>query len=169
VFRRGKRTNEAEAAWEKLGLHLGFASSRPDHQDHQGPDNLWALSTTHHAVIELKTGCTTSIIAKKDIDQLGGSVRWDEQQYPEVTQRLPVMLHPSRILDPSATPVPGMRVISETRLDQLKTAITTFASALAEGRGRWADEQAVAVQLAQFNLTGATVLTSYSDSPTTNR
>jgi hypothetical protein len=46
-------------------------------------------------VTELKTGCTTSTIAKKDLDQLGGSVRWDQKYSPGVTS-LPVMVHPSR-------------------------------------------------------------------------
>ena len=41
-----------------------------------GPDNLWVLSATQHAVIEMKTGVELDCngIAKKDADQLCGSV-----------------------------------------------------------------------------------------------
>jgi hypothetical protein len=49
------RADEAQAAWQKLGLHLGFASIRPKKQYGTGTDNLWALSPTLRAVIELKT------------------------------------------------------------------------------------------------------------------
>ena len=41
------RTDEAEAAWHKLGLHLGFASTRPEKVYGTGPDILWALSSLH--------------------------------------------------------------------------------------------------------------------------
>ena len=50
-------------------------STRPEKLYDTGPDNLWALSATRQAVIELKTGCVTDTIAKKDADQLGGSIR----------------------------------------------------------------------------------------------
>lgn len=39
------------------------------------------MSDTTHAVTELKTGASNTTIAKKDVDQLGGSVRWHEQQH----------------------------------------------------------------------------------------
>jgi hypothetical protein len=50
------RTDQAEAAWEKLGRHLGFDSVRPEKLYGTGPDNPWTLSSTRNAVIELKTG-----------------------------------------------------------------------------------------------------------------
>ena len=76
-----ERTEDAERAWEQLGRHLGFTSLRPEKLYGAGPDNLWALGADRHAVTELKTGCTNNLIAKKDLDQLGGSVRWDQEQY----------------------------------------------------------------------------------------
>ena len=51
------RAEQAEDAWEKLGLHLGFDSMRPERISGTGPDNLWILSSIRHAVIELKTSC----------------------------------------------------------------------------------------------------------------
>ena len=146
-----ERTDEAEAAWARLGQHLGFSSTRPEKQYGTGPDNLWALSGDQHAVTELKTGCVTNTIAKKDLDQLGGSVRWDQEQSPGVTS-IPVMVHPSRDCDGRGTPVPGMRVVTPDKLEQLKTAVTAFAVALADGQGRWSDEQAVAAHLAHGRL-----------------
>jgi hypothetical protein len=158
------RTDQAEGAWQRLGLHLGFASTCPERLYGTGPDNLWALSADRHAVIELKTGCTTDTIAKKDLDQLGGSVRWDHAQYPEVTSQA-VMLHPSRVIDVQGTVVPGMRIITPAKLEDLKNAVRTFSVALADGQGRWSDEQAVATQLTHARLTAGGLINTYSETP----
>jgi hypothetical protein len=134
-----ERTEGAERAWARLGQHLGFASTRLEKQYGIGPDNLWALSDVRHGVTKLNTGCTTSTIAKKDLYQLGGSVRWDQENSPGVTS-LPVMVHPSRDYR-RGMPVTGMRVVTSAKLEQVKAAATAFAVALADGQGRWADEQ----------------------------
>jgi hypothetical protein len=157
------RTDDAEAAWEKLGQHLGFDSMRPERLYGTGPDNLWTLSTTQHAVIELKTGVELDCegIAKKDADQLGGSVRWNEGANPGAVN-VPVMLHPVDVLDEKAILVPGMRVITPAKLAELKTAVEAFATALAQGTGLWASEQAVAAQLTFHRLTGERIVAMYS-------
>ncbi|MEU6572589.1 helicase C-terminal domain-containing protein [Streptomyces sp. NPDC046805] len=156
------RTDDAERAWEQLGRHLGFVSTRPEKLYGTGPDNLWALSSARYAVTELKTGCTTDTIAKKDLDQLGGSVRWQNKQDAAV-QALPVMVHPSRICSAKGTPVPGMRVVTPEKFSLLKQAAIQYAVALADGAGRWMDEQAVAIQLAQGKLTAGQLFETYSD------
>jgi hypothetical protein len=157
-----ERTEEAERAWARLGEHLGFASTRPEKQFGTGPDNLWVLGAGRHAVTELKTGVTTPDISKHDLDQLGGSVRWDQAQFPGFTS-LPVMVHPSRDCSREGTLVPGMLVVTPDRLERLKTAVTAFAVALAEGRGRWADEQAVTAALAQQRLNGGQIFSVYAE------
>lgn len=117
-------------------------------------------------MIELKTGCTTTTIAKKDLDQLGGSVRWDQEQHPHVTS-LPVMLHPSRECDGRGTSVPNMRVVTPTKLANLKLAVVAYAVALADGQGRWGDEQAVAAQLAHHRLDAGNLFQTYAESART--
>lgn len=161
-----ERTKDAEVAWEKLGKHLGFTSTRPEQLYGTGPDNLWTLSSTQHAVIELKTGVDLDCegIAKKDVDQLGGSVRWNERTHPQVSN-VPVTVHPVDVLDSKATPVAGMRIITPVKLDELKTAVEAFATALAQGTARWTSEQAVAEQLAYHRLTGDRIVATYSVSP----
>jgi hypothetical protein len=156
------RTDEAEAAWARLGQHLGFASSRPEKQFGTGPDDLWVLGADRHAVTELKTGATTSTISKHDLDQLGGSIRWDQQHSPGVIS-LPVMVHPSSDCHNLGTPVPGMLVVTPDRLGRLKAAVTALAVALADGQGRWADEQAVATALTQQQLNGGQIFSVYAE------
>ena len=159
-----ERTDDAERAWEHLGRHLAFASSRPEKLYGTGPDNLWGLAPDRHAVTELKTGCATSTIAKKDLDQLGRSVRWGQQQSPDVTA-VPVIVHPSRMLDQAGTSVPGMRVVTPGKLDQLKLAVRAYATGLADGQGRWHDETAVKDHLARNKLDAAAIFQVYAESP----
>ncbi|MGY1583249.1 DEAD/DEAH box helicase [Streptomyces sp. MN13] len=156
------RSDDAERAWQKLGQHLGFVSSRPERQYGKGPDNLWALTSARQAVVELKTGSVTDTIAKRYIDQLGGSVRWLNEHTPEV-KALPVMLHPSRISDGEGTPPTGMRVVTPAKLEKLKEALRQYAAALASNPGRWGDEQAVAEQLAHHKLTGDRFFDIYAE------
>lgn len=155
-------TDQAEAAWERLGLHLGFGSDRPEKKYGTGPDNLWALTPTTHAVIELKTGCTTNTIAKKDVDQLGGSIRWHQEIYGTDVDTVPVMLHPSTIVDDRGTVVPGLRVITPPKLTELKTAVVGYVVALANNLGAWNNEKIVAQQLAHFGLNGNVMLNRFS-------
>jgi hypothetical protein len=159
-----ERADDAEAAWELLGLHLGVASTRPEKLYGTGPDNMWALSSGRHAVIELKTGRETETISKSDFDQLGGSVRWDQKIHTGVDS-LPIMAHPSSVIDERGTAVTGMRIVTPEKWAALKQAVRAFAVALADGRGRWRDEQAVAEQLAHGNLTAGNLFQTYAVAP----
>ncbi|MBN6040040.1 DEAD/DEAH box helicase [Amycolatopsis sp. 195334CR] len=158
-----ERTDQAEAAWEKLGLHLGFGSTRPERLYNTGPDNLWTLTPTSNAVIELKTGVelTCTGIAKKDADQLRGAVQWNTDAYGAVAA-VPVMVHPVDVYDARAIAVPQMRVITPAKLEEFKTAVVAFTTALTQGQNLWGEEQAVATQLAYQKLTGDRIIGTYS-------
>ncbi|WP_331719721.1 DEAD/DEAH box helicase family protein [Streptomyces virginiae] len=162
VWEVEERSDDAEHAWYRLGLHLGFVSTRPEKQEGKGPDNLWALTSKEFAVTELKTGCVTDTIAKKDLGQLGVSVDWCTAKHPEV-KALPVMLHRSRTADQYGTPVPGMRVVTPAKYELLRTAVMKYATALAGDLGNWGEEQAVTAQLAQNKLTGAVFFSTYAE------
>lgn len=104
---------------------------------------------------------TSGGIAKKDADQLRGSVQWNTDKNPDAAG-VPVMLHPADVLDEKAIAVPGMRVITPAKLTDLKTAVEGFTSALAQGHHSWAAEQAVAQQLATYRLTGDRIIATFS-------
>jgi hypothetical protein len=156
------RSDDAERAWQQLGLHLRFTSTRPEKQYGTGPDNLWALSSSQQAVIELKTGCGTATIAKKDMNQLGDSVRWLNEHNPEVTA-LPVMVHPSAVSDAKSTPVPGTYVVTPELFAKLTAALLQYATALGGAPDRWGEEQAVRDQLAHHRLTADRFFGTYSE------
>lgn len=101
---------------------------------------------------------------KKDVDQLGGSIRWNKEQNVGV-QSIPIMLHPSRTIDDRGTVVDGMKVVTPAKLEELKEAVRAFAVALADGQGRWGDEQAVRERLSHGQLTGDRIFQKYVEAP----
>lgn len=102
-----------------------------------------------------------TIISKHDLNQLGGSVRWDRSEYPEASP-LPVMLHSSNICDSLGTPEPGMVVITPDKLDALKAAVTKYTIALADGLGLWRDKDSVATHLVANRLNGNQLFKAYA-------
>src|SRR5690606_27551159 len=98
------QTEQAEQAWADLADHLGFTGQRPEKEIGVGPDDLWSDSEGNHLVIEVKSGAETSLISKRDINQLGGSVRWAEQHLTGTASIAPVIVHPSHIAERTGTP-----------------------------------------------------------------
>lgn len=127
-----ERTDEAEAAFADLGLHLGFSSQQPELSYGIGSDVLWAMGKHTYAVIEAKTGSEAPLIWKKDINQLGGSVNWCVSEYGSDATVIPVIVLPSNTIERSGTPPAGTRVITVGKLKALKFAARTYARALAQ-------------------------------------
>jgi hypothetical protein len=126
-----KRTDDAEAALEELGLHLGFPSQQPESDFGIGSDVLWALGAHRYAVIEAKTGASAPLIWKKDINQLGGSVNWCRSEYGGDAQIIPVIVHPQRTIERTGSAPAGARAITRKKLRELKVAVRSYATALA--------------------------------------
>lgn len=125
------RTKAFEAALVSLAEHLGFVGYRPEQEYGEGPDDLWALGGLNFWVIEAKSGAETTFIAKRDVEQLGGSINWFHQKYDHTSRPVPVMFHPSRTLHREATQVPGMQIVDTDGLNRLKAAVRSFALGLA--------------------------------------
>ena len=119
-----------ERAVEEIGRLLGFISVRPDLETNgKGPDNLWALGNETYWVIECKNESKTHEISKDYCNQLGGSVRWFEAEYPNGHAE-PIMIHLSTIISLQATPEQNMRIINEECLNRLKNSLEGFYKAL---------------------------------------
>jgi len=56
-------------------------------------------------------------------------------------------------------------VVTPIKLEQLKLAVRAYAVALADGQGRWGDEQAVAAQLAHNRLDAGNLFQVYAEAP----
>ena len=120
-----------EEAMKQLGELIGFRAQRPERDFGKGPDVLWATGDNRYFIIECKNGAVGSAeVAKRYVDQLAGSMNWFNEQYPDAAGT-PLMVHPKRQLDRTATPPGGMRVLTETCLDSLKESVINLATALA--------------------------------------
>ncbi len=101
-----------EEALNQIGKLLGFVCSRPDREiGGYGPDNLWAIDSSKYLVIECKTEATTPTIKKDYCNQLSGSVNWFKENYVYPNECIPIMIHPSTVVDAVASPDENMRGI----------------------------------------------------------
>lgn len=156
-----ERTDDFEQAMSDLGRHLGFNAQRPDREGGNGPDVLWVAGSDRYFVIECKSGATATTIPRHDVAQLGHSLDWFDEQYGPGHSRIPLLVHPTNRLASNATAPPATRVVTESRLEQLREAVRAFAIALADARG-WGDHRVVAQQLQTHRLTSGEVASAYA-------
>lgn len=159
-------TDQAESAFEKLGLHLGFPAERPDKLYGTGPDVLWAITDSTHALLELKTGVdrTDTRITKSETDQLSGHVSWHATNYGTDATPIPVFVHPDHTHRPNASPPPGALVITPDGVARLKDAVRGWATALSSENG-WQDIEIVKSQLTAAGLVGRQVIEKFAVRP----
>lgn len=122
-----------EEALNQIGKLLGFVCSRPDREiGGYGPDNLWAIDSSKYLVIECKTEATTPTIKKDYCNQLSGSVNWFKENYVYPNECIPIMIHPSTVVDAVASPDENMRVMTEKELECFRKKVRDFYSALCQ-------------------------------------
>jgi hypothetical protein len=155
------RTDDTEAALADLAEHLGMSAQRPERDFGIGSDVLWMTAPSTYAVIEAKSGATSSTIWKRDINQLAGSENWAKTEYGSAAQVVAVMMHPSHFVDKAGTPPAGARVLTKKKLASLKEAVLAFATALAQNDG-YRDSAKVAEQLQQHDLQGSGIVNRYT-------
>lgn len=156
------RANDFETALAEFGKMLGFLSTRPDIETHgAGPDNLWAVGNGLYYVIECKSGSVSNTIAKNYCNQLGGSVRWFRSEYGQDYTCKPIIVHNSSEIDDKATPVPDMRIMTDTCIEKLKKQVTDFAVAVVQN-GNWLNEEKIGQLLELYHLRGEKIWKEYT-------
>ena len=129
----GSEYEKFEDALNQIGTILGFACSRPDKETGgYGPDNLWAIDSSKYLVIECKTEATTQTIKKDYCNQLSGSVNWFKENYVYPNECVPIMIHPSKVVDEVASPDENMRVMTEKELTCFRKNLRDFYSTLCQ-------------------------------------
>lgn len=130
------RTKQFEQGLLELAWHIGINAQRPEKDIGQGPDGLWALGQLKYWVIEAKSGASAAQIQKGYINQLAGSVNWFVKTYDTSATAVPILIHPSETLDRDASAPVGTRIITESKMDALRSAVRRYADALVAA-GRW--------------------------------
>jgi len=154
-----------EAALKELGLVLGFASARPDHDTRVGPDNLWAIGGDHYFVLESKSEAVAAQISRTDLEQLSHSEDWFRSVYTEERfSSTPIIIHPSRVAFANAVPRQGARVLTFEKLTGLRHAVKNFAQSVSQGA--WPpSEQSVKDALTQEKLLGTQISSAWTQTP----
>lgn len=155
------RTDDAESAFAKLGLHLGHSAQQPELEYGIGCDVLWAMGDHSYAVLEAKTGATAPFIWKKDINQLAGSVNWCHAEYGHQSLVTPVIIHPSSTVQRTGTPPSNTRVITTIKLKALKWALRSFARALAHEEA-FENAEHIDLQLREYKLGPTEIFSEYA-------
>jgi hypothetical protein len=161
-----ERTEQAEHAFESLGAHLGFTSERPDKVYGTGPGVLWAITSSQHAVIELKTGIDREDkrIIKSETDQLSGHLSWYARHYGTEVAALPALVHPEMTHHQIASPPPGTLILTPDGVRQLKTAVKMWAVAISQDDG-WKQPEVVKQHLTSAKLVGRQALDTFAVRP----
>ncbi|MEX2490015.1 MAG: DEAD/DEAH box helicase family protein [Pseudomonadales bacterium] len=113
-----------------LAKFIGFQSQRPEEEYSKGPDVLWELGGLSYLVIECKNGATTPRIKKHDCNQLNGSAIWFEDKYDSTCTFTPVFIHLATKLEGSASLHQSARIITQEKLDILKSNVYEFIKAV---------------------------------------
>lgn len=128
-------SNKFEEGLNQIGGLIGFVCSRPDRDTGgYGPDNLWALNANQYLVFECKNEARTDSIKKDYCNQLSGSINWFKEKYAYPNSCIPILIHPSKIVENNASPDENMRVITESELELLRKNLRDFYTALCQTR-----------------------------------
>jgi hypothetical protein len=165
----GVEADGFEHCMESLGNALGYRADRPEKTTGSGPDCLWFTGETF-LVIECKNCVKTSrdAISKSEAAQLGSSASWFETNYPD-RQATPVLVHPTDKLKADAFPPTGTMVLDRDGLLKLRSAVTDFATALAQSSAEaWTPGDIVSL-LRAHQLNAASSLMQFLSVPRRDR
>lgn len=119
-----------EEALKELAEPLGAKGSRPENEFGKGPDDLW-LWGKFDFIIEAKNQNEKSL-HKKDAGQLSVSLSWHKENYPERTERVPIVVAKVSEIDDNAIFEEGTRLITQEELNALMDALEGFCHELAQ-------------------------------------
>lgn len=120
-----------EQAMKELAFFLGFIGQRPEQEFGKGSDVLWEVGASNYFLIACKNGAENDTISKKYCDQVSGSLNWFHEKYGAKCTGIPIMIHPSNIIDHQASPPSDMRVIDRDKLEIFRNSLQNFGKAVA--------------------------------------
>lgn len=151
-----------EKSLNEIANYIGYSSSRPEKENHKGPDNLWCLGNGNYLVIECKNRTTTNTICKSDCNQLNGSIQWFETEYQNNGfVCTPIMIHNSSKFNSDCFPDENVRIVTPKKLDELKQAIKSFSQALVSGDFK--NQNVINNLLMYFNLNPENFIKAFTE------
>jgi replicative superfamily II helicase len=125
----GVSAEDFERAVQELGKALGFASSRPDKEMKEGPDNLWCLEAGDYLIIEAKSRVLLdrAEIAKDETGQMNNACAWFTTAYPGA-QRSRLLIIPTNKLGRAAGFNEEVGIVRKKELGKLVNNTRSFFS-----------------------------------------
>lgn len=151
---------EFERAIMELSEHIGIPSSRPDAEEHNGPDNLWALGNGQYLVIECKNEVKAEKLSKDNCNQLNSSVVWFDNNYDNM-KCLPIIICQTRTIENNANLTPQTRIVESESLDKLKQQIREFSETVIQSN-LFCDMDKLAAAINHYHLNGSEIGIMYS-------
>ena len=126
-LRFGVKADPFEAALNELAGALGFAGERPDKEWKEGPDNLWALDSTHYLLIEAKSevDITRAEINKREAEQMNRSSAWFDKHYKGMSATR-LIIHPAKKIQSAAAFTHTVQGVVERDLRKLEKSCRDF-------------------------------------------
>ena len=113
-------------------------------------------------MLACKSEASAATISKHYADEISGSINWFRGAYDHTCQSVPVIVHPSDIMDAAATPPHGVRVIAADQLGALRDACRQFATSV---KDRLDDPAHIRRALSAHELLGRQIVTRFTASP----
>ncbi len=125
----GVAADEFERGIQELGKALGFASSRPDKEMKEGPDNLWCLGIGDYLLIECKSRVLEdrSEINKDESGQMNNACGWFKTAYPGANY-MRLLIIPTHKLGKGAAFNEEVSIVRKTELNKLIRNVQAFYS-----------------------------------------
>ena len=123
---------------------------------------LWGICQLEYLLLACKTEATAATISAHYADEISGAVNWFLQTYDHSCQAVPVIVHPSELMDIAASPPSGTRVIAKNQLAALRDACRGVAMSV---KDRLSEPAHIRYALTSHGLLGRQVLDQYSISP----
>jgi hypothetical protein len=132
-------SNQQEEALRQVGERLGFQASRPDNDDHTGPDVIWLDEKMKYLIaFELKTDKNDPAeYTKTEIGQSLNHIEWVKENYSDYKFDGVLIVGPDGTCAGNASPSGELWLTTPTKL---KACVSRFCATIDDVRGRTALE-----------------------------
>lgn len=162
----GVEADRFEQALSELGAALGFATSRPDKEWKEGPDNLWCVRDGEYVLFEAKseTKTTRAEINKSETGQMNNACAWFRRNY-RGTRLNPILIIPTRTVGKAAGFNEAVFILHQAGLKNLTRAVRAFFLEFARLDFEDLSETKVQQFLAAHKLTVDEIINFYAVQP----
>lgn len=155
-----------ESGIQELGTALGYESQRPDKENREGPDNLWALAENEYLLIECKNEVDEKRdeISKSETGQMNTNCAWFKNNYSGATFK-PVMIISTKNISALGGFNLGVEIMKKNKLKLLKENFKGFYNELKNHELNDLSNETIQNMLITHKLDNNSIKSIYSEKP----